>query len=68
MQHTLLHCSENLGLELLGRTGREELKKMLSQPKSMQTATQWLVQQGAPKQFDTAKEIEEEDTMDYTPF
>ena len=65
-----LHCPKyrNERPGLLGQTGSEDLKEMLSRPKSARAAARWLVKQGVLRQFDTANQIEEEDTTDHNPF
>jgi len=70
VRHVLLHCPKyrNERPGLLGQTGSEDLKEMLSRPKSARAAARWLVKQGVLRQFDTANQIEEEDTTDHNPF
>jgi len=41
---------------------------MLSTPEKAQATARWFVQQGILQQFNLAKEIEEEEAEDQTPF
>jgi hypothetical protein len=54
--------------ELVRRTGSEEMWRILSTPEKAQATARWFIQQGILRQFDLAKEIEEEEVEDRTPF
>jgi len=52
----------------LRRTDSEVTWRMLSTPEKAQATARWFVQQGILRQFDLAKQIEEEEEEDRTPF
>jgi hypothetical protein len=72
VHHVLTTCPlyTDQRVELVRRTGTEEVWRMLSTPEKAQAAARWFVQQGILRQFDLAREIEreEEEENDYTPF
>ena len=70
VRHVLMMCPKYTDARslLISRTSSEELEQILSRPDTAQTAARWLVQQGILKQFETARQIEEEDTTDHIPF
>jgi len=54
--------------DLVRSTGSEEMRRMLSTPEKAQATAQWFVKQGILQQFNLAKEIEEEEVREHTPF
>ena len=50
------------------RAGPEEMERMLSTPERAQATARWFIQQGILQQFNLAKEIEEEEVGELTPF
>src|SRR4051794_1109334 len=70
VRHILLHCPkyEQQRLDLIRQTQSENLRKILSSTASAQAAARWLVQCEVLQQFQVAKEIRLEDTMNYAPF
>ena len=69
VRHIFLQCPrcEEGRLELLRLAGSERLEEILSRVASAHAAARWLIQHGILQQFNTAREIEEEDTTDHTP-
>jgi hypothetical protein len=70
VHHVLMLCPlySSGRAELVRRTGSEEMWRMLSTPEKAQATARWFIQQGILRQFDLAKEIEEEEVEDRTPF
>ena len=62
----LLHTARRA--ELVSRAGPEEIERMLSTLEKAQATARWFVQQGILQQFNLAKEIEEEEEVEHTPF
>ena len=50
------------------RAGPEEMERMLLTPERAQATARWFIQQGILEQFNLAKEIEEEEVGEITPF
>ena len=55
-------------MDLVRRTGTEDVGRMLSTPEKAQATARWFVQQEILQQFNLAKAIEEEEEGDLTPF
>ena len=55
-------------VDLVRRTDSEEMGRMLSTPDKAQATARWFIQQGILQQFNLAKEIEEEEEVEHTPF
>ena len=70
VHHVLMFCPLHTArrAELVSRAGPEEMERMLSTPERAQATARWFVQQGILQQFNLAKEIEEEEAEDQTPF
>ena len=69
VKHVLLHCPkfDRQRPDLIRETQTENLHKILSNTASAQVAARWLVRLGILQQFRVAREIELEDTTNYTP-
>ena len=68
VRHVLLHCNQYRREDLLANCGTERLDEILSRPASAKYAARWLIAQGVLDQFRVAKEMENEQTEDFTPF
>jgi hypothetical protein len=70
VQHVLMMCPlySSRRADLVSRVNTEEMWRMLSTPEKAQATARWFIQQGILRQFDLAREIEEEDTEEHTPF
>ena len=68
VRHILLHCPEYDRTRLLQACGTERLDEILSRPEPAAHAARWLVASGALAQLRLAREIEEEDLTQLTPF
>jgi hypothetical protein len=70
VQHVLMMCPlySSRRADLVSRVNSEEMWRMLSTPEKAQATARWFIQQGILRQFDLAREIEEEDTEEHTPF
>ena len=70
VQHVLTLCPlYTAGREhLVRRTGTEGMGRLLSTPEKAQATARWFVQQGILQQFNLAKDIEEEEVGELTPF
>ena len=69
VRHILLSCPdhEESRIQLLIQTGAESVKGLLSTPRGAKATARWFIQRGLLRQFDIAREIEEEDTTHYSP-
>ena len=54
--------------QLLASAGTGDIIQMLSSTRGIQAAAKWLIGQGILLQFQTAHEIQQEDTTGYAPF
>jgi hypothetical protein len=70
VHHVLMICPLYTAsrANLVRRTDSEEMGRMLSTPEKAQATARWFIQQGILQQFNLAKEIEEEEEEDQTPF
>jgi hypothetical protein len=70
VRHVLTMCPlhSNARTDLVRRTESEDMWRMLSTPENAQATARWFVQQGILRQFDLAREIEEEEEESCTPF
>ncbi len=70
VKHVLMMCPlySSRRADLVSRVDSEEMWRMLSTPEKAQATARWFVQQGILRQFDLAREIEEEVTDEHTPF
>jgi hypothetical protein len=70
VHHVLMICPlySSGRAELVRPTDSEEMWRMLSTPEKEQATARWFIQQGILRQCDLAKEIEEEEVEDRTPF
>ena len=68
MRHVLLHYNKYRREDLLVNCGTERLDEILSRPASAKYAARWLVAQGVLGQFRVAKEMEDEQAENFTPF
>jgi len=70
VHHVLMFCPLHTArrADLVRRTDSEDMWRMLSTPEKAQATARWFVQQGILQQFNLAKEIEEEEVGEITPF
>ena len=70
VHHVLIFCPlyTTRRADLVRRTGSEEMWRMLLTPEKAQATARWFIQQGILQQFNLAKEIEEEEEGEHTPF
>jgi len=70
VQHVLSICPLYTAgrADLVRRTGTEGMGRLLSTPEKAQATARWFIQQEILQQFNLAKEIEEEETGELTPF
>src|SRR5436190_12287806 len=68
--HVLMFCPLYTArrVDLVRRTGSEEMWRMLLTPEKAQVTARWFIQQGILQQFNLAEEIKQEEVGDYTPF
>jgi hypothetical protein len=68
VRHILLFCSHRSARDqLLASAGTNDITQMLSTSRGLQAAAKWLIGQGILQQFQTAHEIQQEDTTGYAP-
>ena len=67
MHHVLFYCPvyDQDQADLIREVGSEDMQKVLSGP-AFKVAARWFVRVGALEQFRVAKEIDEEDSNEYT--
>src|SRR6266513_2342526 len=70
VQHVLAFCPLYTAgrADLVRRTGTEGMGRLLSTPEKAQATARWFVQQEILQQFNLAKDIEEEEAGELTPF
>jgi hypothetical protein len=70
VRHVLAMCPlySNARAEMLRQTNGEAGVKLLTNPAHAQIVARWFVKQGVLSHLNTAREIDEEDTEEHTPF
>jgi hypothetical protein len=68
VRHVILFCNHRTERDqLFARAGTNNMAQMLSTSRGLHAAAKWLIGQGVLQQFQTAYEIQQEDTGGYAP-